>query len=409
MMNDQPHRFRHVLNDDYPAPGIPADEAWARMRTLLDNASQEGAQPPMAPAQSHPLLIYRLAACLLLAAAGVWLWARSSHNRSVPEQQTSVNQTGGPRSTPQTQIQKPATCLTDESGAGTDRATSRNRNDPARASTEKPTTTKAPYAGNSSFSLAAVGNRTFPDPSQTTALQPRSAAVSRNQTDNKSTKKNPKPKGADKGLFARLNFGLQWNLPAPLPDANHYFTGTDGHSAPYLLAIPDIWISGSFGENQGLRLLFQPYQSTLAGNKPVALSQGRLSPTDTTNVTRTSRLVKTSGIAIALHYVRHLNDHWSVAAGLSLHWQPTALLENLTVRTLDNQLISDSLSPVRKSSADWPSLKPSFLAGELELGYRLGSVQLGTSISASFQSLSSTPGTDIRPLNGHLFLRLGFK
>src|SRR5260221_6815038 len=100
MMNDQPHRFRHVLNDDYPAPGIPADEAWARMRTLLDNASQEGAQPPMAPAQSHPLLIYRLAACLLLAAAGVWLLARSRHKRSGPGPPNSVHQTCRPPCTP---------------------------------------------------------------------------------------------------------------------------------------------------------------------------------------------------------------------------------------------------------------------------------------------------------------------
>jgi hypothetical protein len=114
-------------------------------------------------------------------------------------------------------------------------------------------------------------------------------------------------------------------------------------------------------------------------------------------------------MAIGLHYDFHFNGRWSAGAGISYGWQSRALIDKRTVRSADNQVLSDSLFGVRKTAGDWPDLRPVIFAGELELSYRVRRVQLGASLFIPLRSVSEASGAGDRPVNGRVSLRWGLK
>lgn len=202
-----------------------------------------------------------------------------------------------------------------------------------------------------------------------------------------------------------LSYGLQWNAGLPLQGTKNYFSGTNGSSQPYIALIPDLWVSKQVGPKMDLLLMVHLTNLYATGEKPLASAKGAYSPSDTTTVTRSVSLLKTSGFSAGLQYDYHFYKRWSFGAGLNYHTLNRALVKEKTTAFYTGALLSEYTTVAQKNGSNWLYLNASFFTGKLELSYQWRKIKTGASLYVPISDLSSVPGNRIRPVNGQLFLR----
>lgn len=202
-----------------------------------------------------------------------------------------------------------------------------------------------------------------------------------------------------------LSYGLQWNAALPLQGTKNYFSGTNGSSQPYIALIPDLWVSKQVGPKMDLLLMVHFTNLYATGEKPLTSVKGAYSPSDTTTVTRSVSLLKTSGFSAGLQYDYHFYKRWSIGAGLNYHTLNRALVKEKTTAFYTGDLLSEYTTVAQKNGSDWLYLNASFFTGKLELSYQWRKIKTGASLYVPISDLSSVPGNRIRPVNGQLFLR----
>lgn len=202
-----------------------------------------------------------------------------------------------------------------------------------------------------------------------------------------------------------INYGLQWNVAVPLQGIKNYFSGTSGSSQPYVVLIPDLWISKQMGGKQELLFSLSLSNTYATGDKQIASFKGALSIVDSTTVTQRVSVLKTSGFAAGLQYNYHVNNKWSIGAGLNYHSINRALIKETTTGYYTGRVISESTDAVSKGGNDWLYFNNSFFTGKLELSYYWGRIRTGAAVYIPVSDMSSVSGNSIRPINGQLFLR----
>jgi hypothetical protein len=230
------------------------------------------------------------------------------------------------------------------------------------------------------------------------------AAIQNNEAGNKATEKTI-PKAARKMGF---NYGVQWNIALPLQGSKNYFTGTSGSSQPYILLVPDVWVSKQLGKKQELLLLFSFSHQYATGDKQLAASTGRWTILDSTTVIKKLSLSKTSGISLGLQYNYNIDKNWSIGTGINYNKLSSALLNEKITGVYTGTVLSSLDLVAKKNNSDWAYLNSSFFTGKLELSYYLGKIKIGSAVFVPLSNLSSAAGNTVRPVNGQLFLRWRF-
>lgn len=268
---------------------------------------------------------------------------------------------------------------------------------------ENPVTAQVKEAGNSPVINHTANHLT--EVSNTTDEQAASTISAQKET--KQTTQLKKTSKAIKQLG--INYGLQWNVGIPVYGFKNYFTGTSGSSQPYVVVIPDVWIAKQMGGKQ--EVLFTLHLSSLynTGEKQLTSSKGHLSIVDSTTVTKSLALLKTSGFAASLQYNYHLNRKWSVGAGVNYNMLNRALIKEKTTGVYTGTVISEATVVAERNGSNWIYLNSSFFTAKGEISYYLGKIKLGAAVFIPLSDLSSVPGNKIRPVNGQLFLRWNLK
>jgi hypothetical protein len=221
--------------------------------------------------------------------------------------------------------------------------------------------------------------------------------LNQNKAEEKKTSKAVKQLG--------INYGLQWNVAIPLQGFKNYFSGTTGSSQPYAILLPDLWISKQMGGKQELLLSMHLSNIYATGDKQIASFKGAMSINDTTTVTQRVAVLKTSGFTAGLQYNFHLNNKWSIGAGIDYHLINRALIKVTTTGYYTGSVMSDVTDVAKKGGASWLYFNNSFLTSKFELSYYWGRIRSGAALYVPVSDMSSVSGNSIRPVNGQLFLR----
>jgi len=89
-VKDRKFHINKQLNNDYPSPDVPADEAWAQMNSMLDAGKPKPAEPPVNGRFGNNLL--KLSA-LLIAAAAIIMLVSKPNKQSVKTIKGKINYT----------------------------------------------------------------------------------------------------------------------------------------------------------------------------------------------------------------------------------------------------------------------------------------------------------------------------
>jgi hypothetical protein len=205
----------------------------------------------------------------------------------------------------------------------------------------------------------------------------------------------------------RWQYGLQWKAPLPLYGSRSYSTGTNTRSEPYNLLVPGIWLSTVLNDKHEIMLLVKPAEWYFYNQKTFNIDSGFYNRGFDTIPSRTNTsLVKTGGLYGSVQYNYHINEHWTVGAGVGYHLRGRGLARQKTYYRDFSGLITDSLYSMKSDRETNKYLASSFLSAKLETGYRFGALELGTTllvpITAPFTSISLNKS---RPVNLQLFLR----
>jgi hypothetical protein len=89
-VKDRKFHINKQLNNDYPSPDVPADEAWAQMNSMLDAGKPKPAEPAVNGRFGNNLL--KLSA-LLIAAAAITMLVSKPNKQSVKTDKRKINYT----------------------------------------------------------------------------------------------------------------------------------------------------------------------------------------------------------------------------------------------------------------------------------------------------------------------------
>lgn len=230
------------------------------------------------------------------------------------------------------------------------------------------------------------------------------AAVSTNPT----AVKTPKNKE-----LSKLHYGLQWNTI--LPQVNGYLN-YEAKSQPATILIPEFWVSKKLTEKHEVALQLNPYsQYTLqSGNVlniadyPITTVQGGGGTPVTVNYVRTRTLVKAMGVELTAKYTYHINNRFSIAAGIGNTWLNAAVVnDNVSIK--NNAALKDSLYGIAKGFKDWNYLKDNFLVGRFEVLYNFKRVEVGIALLKPLGNIYSFSNNNSTPINGRLVIRWKIK
>jgi hypothetical protein len=219
-------------------------------------------------------------------------------------------------------------------------------------------------------------------------------------------------KNAD--LLKNIHFGLQWNAPIPVSGYDRYFDGTNAKKQFYTPLIPGIWVSKDFNNGNQLLLKFTPYQQYFGENKKLTSSFTKL--TDSTNIEKSTSLVKVIGMSAAIQYNFRISDRWLLGVGIQSFSQQKALLQDRNVSQLLDSLslpketyTTDSLYGIKQNSAQWKYMSYYHLSGNAEISYRWNRCQLGLGVMLPFKSIINTSYGRLRPASAQVSFRWRIK
>jgi len=203
-------------------------------------------------------------------------------------------------------------------------------------------------------------------------------------------------------------FGLQWKSAVPLYGGKYYFTGANASSQPYNVLIPCVWLSALFGDKHELMLLVKPaewydYNKKVVGVDSVYLGGLRL--------VKYTTLVKTSNLYASLQYNYHINERWTVGAGIGYHFSGKDLVYQQTFATDTFGIVSDTLYDGKSGgSIAGKYLASSFITGKAEVAYNFGSLSVGATLLMPLtKPLTDKSMNKSHPLNVQIFVRWKFR
>ncbi len=223
-----------------------------------------------------------------------------------------------------------------------------------------------------------------------------------------SKKKNTKLKSANNKnnkAIPEFDYGLQWNVSIPVQGTKNYITGTDTHSRPYDLLVPQLWMSKGFKASK-LLVGININQQYFTGNKEVrSYTTLRFSP-DTSNIVHKISLSKISGLGLNIEY-SHKIANWFAGIGINYSINKKALLYE---QQIDRGMVSaDSLYSINKTAADWQYVYRSKTYASLVLYHTHNKISFGIAASFPLGSIIAYGNKNIHPVNAHVFIRWSLK
>lgn len=210
-------------------------------------------------------------------------------------------------------------------------------------------------------------------------------------------------------------YGLQWKSTMPLTGSKYYFTGTNTRSEPYNLLIPGIWLSTTVNSKHELMLLVKPAEWYYFNDKVFRKDTSQLvdhsdSIIKIINSRKATRLIKTGGWYGSLQYNYHLNENWSIGAGIGYHLRVPGLAYQQVFKNLSDTLVTDSLYSMEKGAETDKYLASSFITGKLEIAYRFKAWDVGATLLMPLTDAFTDKSLNkSRPLNVQLFVRWRIK
>ncbi len=210
-----------------------------------------------------------------------------------------------------------------------------------------------------------------------------------------------------KSLLSDLDYGLQLNVNIPIQEdcQCNYFKDGKGKNAAWKLLIPGIWVGKTFAQKHYLQIQFSPYQQYSVGDKLIATDSFYMPPglmDDTLLATRSTRIIKTTGLSAGIQYNYNLNHKWSVGVGADYYRQSRALFSEEVRRVYNNELM---LYKVYGSKVSSDSIKRSAVIGSFNVMYNFKKIQLGARVMVPVTNFSTLREHSIYPVNGQLFIR----
>lgn len=223
-----------------------------------------------------------------------------------------------------------------------------------------------------------------------------------------SKKTNTKLKSANNKnnkAIPEFDYGLQWNVPIPVQGTKNYITGTDTHSRPYDLLVPQLWMSKGFKASK-LLVGININQQYFTGNKEVrSYTTLRFSP-DTTNIVHKISLSKISGLGLNIEY-SHKIANWFAGIGINYSINKKALLYE---QQIDRGMVSaDSLYSINNTAADWQYVYRSKTYASLVLYHTHNKISFGIAVAFPLGSIIAYSNKNIHPVNAHVFIRWSLK
>ncbi|AEW00364.1 hypothetical protein A4D02_23850 [Niastella koreensis] len=220
------------------------------------------------------------------------------------------------------------------------------------------------------------------------------------------------------GGSSNWQFGLHWKAALPINGSSYYFTGPNNSSQLYNPLIPGIWLSWHHDPHEFL-LLVKPAEWTVYGNNVVKADTSiRKYGTDSLPslipLRRTTSFIKSGGIYAGLQYNYHLNENFTIDAGIGYQTLGQTLVQLQTKRIYDTgvngQFFPDTLFTAKGDSLTSKYLKSSLILAKFEVAYKLGSVDLGAAVLLPLTPAFTSQSRDQKkPLSYQIFIRWRLK
>ncbi len=412
--------IRQRPDEQYPEPGIPADEGWKSMEALLGTAMPSGSKP-----QPRFPLFSLIATALGLAGLALFVILKNSpdpllqstENDSRPEMFREKTQPGTVTSGSH------AAAPSGEETGGTIPHSAHSYSPGVRENTalRKKTITDHILPEES---VTNDTKTTIPGKSDAASESPGLRSLNRQRTyrlSELSGMQLPVPKSPDRRkepetgkaniTGERFNWGLQWMANFPLTGRKAYVSDLKKQCGAYILAIPGIWISRELGGRQDIVVSLRPYFDYYSKNEIFFQNSPADSPIDTLTSPSPSRaypeahLLKLRSSSITAEYHYRLAGNLRVGGELSYqhHWNALANIRRFSPSGFSPA--TDSLEWLGRADDFWKYLRPRNVTAGLSLTYHTSSVSLGGSIVMPVFPTANDPYGSSRPLNSRIFIR----
>lgn len=201
-----------------------------------------------------------------------------------------------------------------------------------------------------------------------------------------------------------FEIGLEWNLNSPLKQTDFLFTGLDSIRKPALLLIPGIYMTQSLKENHLVTFSLTATQPYFGNNGKLAQVLDSLPGRDSLYSSRSTNLIKTVGINLALQYHYQFANHFTVGAGVAYSRISGAFVQKWVYHANDEPLLQEQVT-IKNSEQVGRYLNRNIFYFKAGVSYRIGRLQTGVSIFAPVSNVSAMPRFPIRAVNGQFFLR----
>lgn len=411
--------IRQRPEEQYPEPGIPADEGWKSMEALLGTAMPSGGKP-----QPRFPFFSLIAAAVGLAGLAIFIILKNSPDHLLQ----SIDNGPGPE------------ILQEKTQPGTVTSGSHAASSGKETGGIIPHSTHSYSSGvreNTALIKKTITDRILPEESVATdtkaaisgksdiaAESPGLRSLNRQRTyrlSELSGMRLPVPKSPDRRkepetgkantTGERFNWGLQWMANFPLAGRKAYVSDLKEHYGVYILAIPGIWLSRELGSRQEIVLSARPYFDYYSKNEVFFQNSPADSPIDTVTSPPPSRaypearLLKLRSSSITAEYHYRLAGNLRIGGELSYqhHWNALANIRRLSPS--GSSPAADSLDWLGRADDFWKYLRPRNVTAGLSLTYRTSSVSLGGSIVMPVFPTANDPYGSSRPLNSRIFIR----
>ncbi len=204
----------------------------------------------------------------------------------------------------------------------------------------------------------------------------------------------------------KFHFSLEWNINFSTVNNSHYFEAYNGGKQYYMWLLPSAWARMDIGKKHVIAVHVNPYNQQFAGSKTVHIEKPFIASIEPDVVTK---LVKSRGYNFGLNYEYSPTNKITVSAGLNYTIQNKALYSQQEVIAFSGEIISDSIKAAGKKDASFQYLKPAYLSWDASLKYNFKKISIGAGVTKPITDLSANPDFSVRPLNGKIYLQYRFK
>ncbi|MEP6684250.1 MAG: hypothetical protein ABJA35_13360 [Parafilimonas sp.] len=257
-----------------------------------------------------------------------------------------------------------------------------------------------------------AGKQIIIDDSLKNDVSSNNKSISNNKIIDTSIKKNDPANTAKpnkKIISARNNkfhFGLEWNADFSLKNNSNYFNNYTSGKQYYMWLLPSAWAKFDINKKHGVLVKFNPYQQQIAGSQTVHIEKPWIASVEPDVVTR---VIKTNAINIGLNYTYQINKHFSLQAGGDYSFIQNVLYKEQPVEGFSGNVLSEKIYAAKKKDVNFDYIKPSFLNWNIGVQYNVKKISIGAGLNQSFKNLSADSSYTVRPLNGLIYIRYRFK